>query len=95
MGIVSRLQHLHPREARGSEELAPTRRGRVQIAYRFAARLCSRCLHSAGTLLACLLLGLGLRRNVAAESAAIVFVVSMISPLVRTVFSIREVNGGR
>lgn len=46
----------------------------------------------AGTLLSCLLLGLGLCWNVAAESAAIVFVLSMISLLVCAAFYIREVT---
>ena len=43
-------------------------------------------------LLSCLLLGLGLYWNVAAESAAIVFVLSMISLLVCAAFYIREVT---
>ena len=45
-----------------------------------------------GTLLSCLLLGMGLYWNVAAESAAIVFVLSMISLLVCTAFYISEVT---
>lgn len=44
-----------------------------------------------GTLLSCLLLGLGLYWIVAAEAAAIVFVLSMISLLVCVAFYFREV----
>jgi drug/metabolite transporter (DMT)-like permease len=45
-----------------------------------------------GTLLSCLLLGLGLYSIVAAEAAAIVFVLSMISLLVCVAFYFREVS---
>ncbi|PYQ41729.1 MAG: hypothetical protein DMG99_10605, partial [Acidobacteria bacterium] len=46
----------------------------------------------AGTLLACLLLGLGLYWKAAAVSAAVVFVLSMMSLLFCAAFYIREVN---
>ena len=45
-----------------------------------------------GTLVSCLLLGLGIYSNLAAESAAIVFVLSMISLVVCVAFVMREVT---
>jgi len=100
MGIVSRLrQYVHAKHdatknARHSEADAYTtqiasiqqRAEMIRRAFLFAL------LALAGTLLACLLLGLGLYWKAAAVSAAIVFVLSMISLLVCAAFYIREVN---
>ena len=58
----------------------------IQRAFLFAL------LALAGTLLACLLLGLGLYWRTAAVSAAIVFVLSMIALLICAGFYIREVS---
>ena len=100
MGIVSRLRHYihakheaaknsHPSEAEaytGQIASIQKRAELIRRAFMFAL------LALAGTLLSCLLLGLGLYWNVAAESAAIVFVLSMISLLVCAAFYIREVT---
>src|SRR5438067_1842225 len=100
MGIVSRLrQYVHAKHdaaknSRRSEADAYT----VQIAsIQQRAELIRRAflfalIALAGTLLSCLLLGLGLYWNVAAISAAILFVLSMISLLACAAFYIREVS---
>jgi len=100
MGIVSRLrQYVHAKHdaaknSRHSEADAHTaqiasiqrRAEMIRRAFLFAL------LALAGTLLSCLLLGLGLYWKAAAVSAAIVFVLSMMSLLVCTTFYIREVS---
>ena len=100
MGIVSRLrQYVHAKHdatknARHSEADAYTaqiasiqhRAEMIRRAFLFAL------LALAGTLLACLLLGLGLYWKAAAVSAAVVFVLSMMSLLFCAAFYIREVN---
>jgi Protein of unknown function (DUF2721) len=100
MGIVSRLrQYVHAKHdatknARHSEADAYTaqiasiqhRAEMIRRAFLFAL------LALAGTLLACLLLGLGLYWKAAAVSAAVVFVLSMMSLLFCAAFYILEVN---
>ena len=100
MGIVSRLrQYVHAKHdatknARHSEANAYTaqiasiqeRAEMIRRAFLFAL------LALAGTLLSCLLLGLGLYWRAAAVAAAIVFVLSMILLLVSSGFYIREVR---
>ena len=100
MSIVARLRHYihakhdaaqnsrHPEvEAyRDQIDLIQRRAGLIRRAFMFSL------LALTGTLLSCLLLGLGLYWFVAAESAAIVFVLSMISLLACIAFYIREVT---
>ncbi|MDT8069401.1 MAG: DUF2721 domain-containing protein [Terriglobia bacterium] len=100
MGIVSRLrQYVHAkhdatRNSRNAEADAYTaqiasiehRAEMIRRAFLFAL------LALAGTLLSCLLLGLGLYWSAAAVCAAIVFVVSMMSLLVCCAFYIAEVK---
>ena len=100
MGIVSRLRqfvhakHDAAKNSRASEAEAYTaqiesitrRAETIRKAFLFAL------LALAGTLLSCLLLGLGLYWKAAAVAAAIVFVISMIALLVSAVFYIAEVR---
>lgn len=100
MGIVTRLrQYVHAkhdaaRNARSAEAEAYTtqiasiqhRAEMIRRAFLFAL------LALAGTLLACLLLGLGLYWTIAALSAAVVFVLSMVALLVSAAFYIAEVR---
>jgi drug/metabolite transporter (DMT)-like permease len=100
MGIVSRLrQYVHAKHdaaknSRHSEADAYTaqiasiqqRAEMIRRAFLFAL------LALAGTLISCLLLGLGLYWTAAAVSAAIVFVLSMISLLVCAALYIGEVR---
>ena len=100
MGIVSRLrQYVHAKHdaAKNSRTLEAEaftaqiasiqqRAEMIRRAFLFAL------LALAGTLLSCLLLGFGLYWKAAAISAAIVFVLSMISLLVCAAFYIREVS---
>lgn len=99
MGMVSRLrQYVHVRHD-------ATRNGRLQEAEAYNAQINSieqraelirRCfllvlISLAGTVVSCLLLGLGLYWEQAAVAAAIVFVVSLISLLAGSIYYIREV----
>ncbi len=100
MGIVSRLrQYVHAKydaakNSRHSEadsytnQIASIERRAEMIRRAFLFAL----LALAGTLLSCLLLGLGLYWKAAAVSAAIVFVLSMASLLVCSAFYIWEVS---
>jgi hypothetical protein len=100
MGIVSRLrQYVHAKHdaaknARHSEADAYTaqiasiehRAEMIRRAFLFAL------IALAGTLVSCLLLGLGLYWKVAAVLAAVVFVLSILSLLVCAAFYILEVS---
>ena len=100
MGMVSRLrQYLHLKHT-------ATKQGRAAEAEAYAAQIASIekraelirvafllalvCL--AGTILACLLLGLGLQWRIAELLAAIVFVLSLLSLLAGTIYYLREVS---
>lgn len=100
MGMVSRLrQYLHLK-------YTATKQGRPAEAEAYAAQIASIekraelirvafllalvCL--AGTVLTCLLLGLGLYWRLAELLAAIVFVLSLLSLLAGTIYYLREVN---
>lgn len=100
MSIVSRLRHyIHANyQAAQNSRHSEVEAYREQInLIRRRAELIRRAFMFAlgaltGTLLSCLLLGLGLYWNVAAESAAVVFVLSMIALFLCTTFYIREVT---
>jgi len=100
MGIVSRLrQYVHAkhdasRNARPQEAEAYTKQIQSieQRAQMIRRAFLFTLLALVGTLISCLLLGLGLYWKAAAISAAIVFVAAMLSLLTGTLFYIREVN---
>ncbi len=99
MGIVSRLrQYVHARhDATKGEQFHVAEAYSSQIeAIEKRAELIRRCflfalISLAGTILSCLLLGLGLYWGDAALIAVVVFVVSMIYLLAATIYYIREV----
>jgi len=99
MGIVAKLRHFvharHDAGKGGRHEEAEAYSSQIQSIEQRAELIRRAFLFSllalVGTLISCLLLGLGLYWEVAAVAAAIVFVAGMLALLVGAVYYIREV----
>jgi len=99
MGMVSRLRHFvhakHDAAKNGRPQEAEAYTSQIQSIEMRAEMIRRAFLFSllslVGTLLSCLLLGLGLYSEAAAVGAAIVFVIAMVALLVGAVYYIREV----
>ena len=99
MGIVAKLRHFvhakHDAAKGGRPQEAEAYTSQIQSIEQRAELIRRAFLFSllalVGTLISCLLLGLGLYWEAAAVAAVIVFVISMLSLLVGAVYYIREV----